>query len=80
MPKFLRFRVKGFQHSISKFVRGFQSPISNFGIGFSELDFLFFGPKMQKFIPKSCVFSKISLQNNFFFYRKYFRFRSSQSL
>ena len=37
----LGFRVKGFQHSISKFEKGFQSPISNFDVRFSEPDFNF---------------------------------------
>ena len=30
---------------------------------------------MLNFTPTSCFFTKISIQNKFFFYRKYFRFR-----
>ena len=65
----LGFRVKGFQHSISKFENGFQSPISNFEKGFQSSIFSFCCPKTLKFTPKSYFLTKIPLQNQFFFYQ-----------
>ena len=56
-------------------VKGFEVPISNFGKGFSELDFQNFDAHMPKIVSKPCFFVKISLKNQFFFYRKSFRTR-----